>query len=56
MSERQNKKKIFNIDDEDCEECQWCDTTGDVEKNRGIYWTTVLLIVLLIVLLYILAG
>ncbi len=37
------------------EECPWCDTTGDVEKNRGIYWTVVLIIVLVILALYILS-
>jgi hypothetical protein len=38
------------------EECQWCDTTGDVEKNRGIYWTAVFVIIAIIVLIYILSA
>ncbi len=37
------------------EECPWCNSTGDVEKNRRIYWATVSLVTALIVILYILA-
>ncbi|NOY65106.1 MAG: hypothetical protein GXO97_06905 [Nitrospirae bacterium] len=48
MDKNENKEK------QPLEECPWCDTTGDVEKNRGIYWTVVFVIVTVITLLYIL--
>ncbi len=40
--------------EEEKEECEWCNTTGDVEKNRRIYWLTVLLIFLVVLSLYLL--
>jgi uncharacterized Rmd1/YagE family protein len=39
----------------DTEECEWCNSTGDVERNRRIYWGTVALVAVLIILLYLLS-
>ncbi len=49
MDKNENKAK------QPLEECQWCDTTGDVEKNRGIYWTVVFVIISVIIIIYFLS-
>jgi|GEM_PF-2648696 len=36
-------------------ECEWCNSTGDIEKTRRLYWSTVALIFIFIALLYFLA-
>jgi hypothetical protein len=55
MDDREECKLQKENDASSVEECEWCDSTGDVEKNRKLYWMTVLLIVLFILFLYVLS-
>lgn len=34
------------------DECDWCNSTGEIEKNRKHYWAAVLIIILIIFILY----
>lgn len=49
MSEEKSERKECSI-----QECPWCDTTGDIEKNRKIYWGTVIIILAVLAVLLIL--
>ncbi len=46
MKEDSTEKQECSLED-----CPWCDTTGDVEKNRRTYWGTVGLIVAVLLIL-----
>lgn len=37
------------------EPCPWCDSTGDIQRTKYVYWGTVLAIVVFLALLYIFA-
>ncbi len=37
------------------EECSWCNSTGDIHKNRKIYWGAIAIIVLVLVIIYLFA-
>lgn len=51
MNETEEKTK----EHEELEECEWCNTTGDIKRTNRIYWGTILFVVILLVILYILA-
>jgi len=37
------------------EECSWCSSTGEIRRNRKIYWATIAIIVLVLAIIYIVA-
>jgi len=42
-------------EEEKPEDCPWCNSTGDTDRTRRLYWTTVIGIAGFILLLYILS-
>jgi DnaJ-class molecular chaperone len=41
--------------DEEPEDCPWCNSTGDTDRTRRLYWSTVLGIAVFILILYLLS-
>ena len=41
--------------EEELEECEWCNSTGDIKRTNRIYWGTVLAIVIFLIIVYVLA-
>ncbi len=48
MKDDEEKKKEH-------EDCPWCNSTGDTDRTRRLYWSTVLGIAVFILILYLLS-
>jgi len=51
----EDNREILDGEREHEEECEWCNSTGDLERTRRLYWSVVSGIVIFVILLYILS-
>ncbi len=43
---------VKECEEKEQEECSWCDSTGDIKKNRATYWGAVAIIFFILFILY----